>query len=85
MLRSSQAWTDGAARFLQDYVAESQDAAAATERALPGAFAGAEDALVSFATKDGHGPTSSRHACKFIRHDVAIFHVGTAIHCRDRK
>jgi hypothetical protein len=51
MLRSSQAWTDGAARFLQDYVAESQDAAAATERALSGAFAGAEDALVSFATK----------------------------------
>ncbi|MGI9502628.1 MAG: phage tail tape measure C-terminal domain-containing protein [Geminicoccaceae bacterium] len=50
-LRSSQAWTDGATRFLQDYVAESQDAAAATERALSGAFAGAEDALVSFATK----------------------------------
>ena len=51
MLRSSQTWTDGATRFLQDYVAESQDAAAATERALSGAFAGAEDALVSFATK----------------------------------
>ena len=51
MLRSSQTWTDGATRFLQDYVAESQDAAAATERALSGAFTGAEDALVSFATK----------------------------------
>ena len=33
-LRSSQAWTDGATRFLKDYVAESQDAASATERAF---------------------------------------------------
>ena len=47
-LRSSQAWTDGAARFLQDYVAESQDAAGATERAFANAFGGAEDALVGF-------------------------------------
>jgi hypothetical protein len=31
-LRSSQAWTDGATRFLKDYVAESNDAATATER-----------------------------------------------------
>jgi IS5 family transposase len=29
-LRSSQAWTDGATRFLKDYVAESNDAATAT-------------------------------------------------------
>ena len=50
-LRSSQAWTDGATRFFQDYVAESQDAAAVTDRALAGAFTGAEDELVSFATK----------------------------------
>jgi lambda family phage tail tape measure protein len=47
-LRSSQAWTDGATRFLKDYVAESQDAAAATERAFANAFSGAEDALVGF-------------------------------------
>jgi lambda family phage tail tape measure protein len=47
-LRSSQAWTDGATRFLKDYVAESQDAAAATERAFANAFAGAEDSLVGF-------------------------------------
>jgi Lambda phage tail tape-measure protein (Tape_meas_lam_C) len=33
-LRSSQAWTDGATRFLKDYVAESQDVASATERAF---------------------------------------------------
>jgi hypothetical protein len=33
-LRSSQVWTDGATRFLRDYVAESNDAAAATERAF---------------------------------------------------
>jgi hypothetical protein len=33
-LRSSQAWTDGATRFLKDYVAESQDAASATEHAF---------------------------------------------------
>jgi len=49
-LRSSQAWTDGATRFLQDYVAESQDAATATEQAFANAFSGAEDALVGFAT-----------------------------------
>ena len=33
-LRSSQAWTDGATRFPKDYVAESNDAATATERAF---------------------------------------------------
>ena len=37
-LRSSQAWTDGATRFLKDYVAESNDAATATERAFANAF-----------------------------------------------
>src|SRR5687767_10040141 len=37
-LRSSQAWTDGATRFLRDYVAESNDAATATERAFASAF-----------------------------------------------
>jgi lambda family phage tail tape measure protein len=47
-LRSSQAWTDGATRFLKDYVAESQDAASATERAFANAFSGAEDAMVGF-------------------------------------
>jgi lambda family phage tail tape measure protein len=47
-LRSSQAWTDGATRFLKDYVAESQDAATATERAFANAFSGAEDSLVGF-------------------------------------
>ena len=47
-LRSSQAWTDGATRFLKDYVAESQDAASATEHAFANAFGGAEDALVGF-------------------------------------
>jgi lambda family phage tail tape measure protein len=47
-LRSSQAWTDGATRFLKDYVAESNDAAAATEQAFANAFRGAEDALVGF-------------------------------------
>jgi lambda family phage tail tape measure protein len=47
-LRSSQAWTDGATRFLKDYVAESSDAAAATEQAFATAFRGAEDALVGF-------------------------------------
>jgi lambda family phage tail tape measure protein len=47
-LRSSQAWTDGATRFLKDYVAESNDAATATERAFASAFSGAEDALVGF-------------------------------------
>ena len=47
-LRSSQAWTDGATRFLKDYVAESNDAAAATERAFANAFSGAEDLLVGF-------------------------------------
>src|SRR5919107_1418760 len=45
-LRSSQAWTDGATRFLKDYVAESNDAASATERAFATAFSGAEDAVV---------------------------------------
>jgi lambda family phage tail tape measure protein len=45
-LRSSQAWTDGATRFLKDYVAESQDAASATERAFGQAFSGAEDTLI---------------------------------------
>ena len=49
-LRSSQAWTDGATRFLKDYVAESNDAATATERAFANAFGGAEDALVGFIT-----------------------------------
>jgi hypothetical protein len=48
LLRSSQTWTDGAARFLQDYVAESNDAATATERAFANAFSGAEDSLVGF-------------------------------------
>ena len=47
-LRSSQAWTDGARRFLKDYVAESQDAAAATERAFANAFAVQKNALVGF-------------------------------------
>src|SRR5919106_180666 len=47
-LRSSQAWADGATRFLKDYVAESNDAATATERAFANAFSGAEDALVGF-------------------------------------
>jgi lambda family phage tail tape measure protein len=47
-LRSSQAWTDGATRFLKDYVAGSSDAAAATERVFANAFSGAEDALVGF-------------------------------------
>jgi lambda family phage tail tape measure protein len=47
-LRSSQAWTDGATRFLKDYVAESNDAATATERAFATAFSGAEDSLVGF-------------------------------------
>jgi lambda family phage tail tape measure protein len=49
-LRSIQAWTDGATRFLLDYVAESEDAASATERAFASAFGGAEDALVGFIT-----------------------------------
>jgi phage-related minor tail protein len=47
-LRSSQAWTYGATRFLMDYVAESNDAATATERAFANAFRGAEDSLVGF-------------------------------------
>jgi len=47
-LRSSQEWTDGATRFLKDYVAESNDAATATEQAFANAFGGAEDALVGF-------------------------------------
>jgi lambda family phage tail tape measure protein len=47
-LRSSQAWTDGARRFLQDYVDQSNDAATATERAFANAFSGAEDSLVGF-------------------------------------
>ena len=47
-LRSSQAWTDGATRFLKDYAAESQDAAAATERVFATAFSGAENSLVGF-------------------------------------
>jgi lambda family phage tail tape measure protein len=47
-LRSSQAWTDGATRFLKDYVAESNDAATATEQAFANAFSGAEDTLVGF-------------------------------------
>jgi lambda family phage tail tape measure protein len=49
-VRSSQTWTDGATRFLKDYVAESQDAASATEPAFAGAFGGTEDARVGFAT-----------------------------------
>jgi lambda family phage tail tape measure protein len=40
--------TDGAVRFLKDYVAESNDAATATERAFANAFSGAEDSLVGF-------------------------------------
>jgi hypothetical protein len=48
LLRSSQEWTDGARRFLQDYVAESQDAAAATEQVFGRAFSGIEDALLGF-------------------------------------
>ena len=40
-LRSSQAWTDGASRFLKHYVAESQDAASTAERAFGQAFSGA--------------------------------------------
>ena len=47
-LRSSQEWTDGAIRFLKDYVAESNDAATATEQAFATAFGGAEDSLVGF-------------------------------------
>jgi lambda family phage tail tape measure protein len=47
-LRSSQAWADGATRFLKDYVAESNDAATATEQAFANAFSGAEDSLVGF-------------------------------------
>ena len=47
-LRSSQAWTDGATRFLKDYVAESNDAATATEQVFANAFRGAEDSLVGF-------------------------------------
>jgi lambda family phage tail tape measure protein len=47
-LRSSQAWTDGATRFFKDYVAESNDAATATEQAFANAFSGAEDSLVGF-------------------------------------
>jgi lambda family phage tail tape measure protein len=47
-LRSSQQWTDGATRFLKDYVAESNDAATATEHAFATAFSGAEDSLVGF-------------------------------------
>ena len=42
-LRSSQAWTDGATRLLKDYVAESNDAATATERVFATAFSGAEE------------------------------------------
>jgi lambda family phage tail tape measure protein len=49
-LRSSQEWTDGATRFLKDYVAESNDAATATEQVFANAFSGAEDALVGFIT-----------------------------------
>jgi magnesium-transporting ATPase (P-type) len=47
-LRSSHAWTDGATRLLKDYVAESRDAAAATEQAFANAFSGAADTLVGF-------------------------------------
>jgi lambda family phage tail tape measure protein len=47
-LRSSQAWTNGATRFLKDYAAESNDAAAATEQAFATAFSCAEDSLVGF-------------------------------------
>jgi lambda family phage tail tape measure protein len=50
LLHSSQAWTDGATRFLRDYVAEAQDAGTATERAFANAFGGAEDSLVGFIT-----------------------------------
>jgi lambda family phage tail tape measure protein len=76
MLRSSQAWTDGAARFLQDYVAESQDASAATERALAGAFSGAEDALVGFATK---GKLEFRSLADSIVADISRMAVRQAI------
>jgi lambda family phage tail tape measure protein len=47
-LHSSQAWTDGATRFLKDYAAESNDGATATEQAFANAFSGAEDSLVGF-------------------------------------
>jgi lambda family phage tail tape measure protein len=47
-LRSSQAWTGGATRFLKDYVAESNDSATAAEQAFANAFRGAEDSLVGF-------------------------------------
>jgi hypothetical protein len=76
MLRSSQVWTDGATRFLQDYVAESRDAAAATERALSGAFAGAEDALVSFAIK---GKLEFRSLADSIVADISRMAVRQAI------
>jgi lambda family phage tail tape measure protein len=76
MLRSSQVWTDGATRFLQDYVAESRDAAAATERALSGAFAGAEDALVNFATK---GKLEFRNLADSIVADISRMAVRQAI------
>jgi Lambda phage tail tape-measure protein (Tape_meas_lam_C) len=62
-LRSSEVWTDGATRFLKDYVAESNDAAAATERAFASAFGGAEDALLGVSSTAswsfGVSPTAS--------------------------
>jgi hypothetical protein len=62
-LRSSQAWTDGATRFLKDYLAESQDAASATERAFAQAFSGAEDALTGFVTTGKLESRAWRTAC----------------------
>ena len=57
-LRSSQTWTDGATRFLKDYIAEGNDAATATEQAFANAFRGAEDSLVGFISTATAAPCS---------------------------
>ena len=82
-LRSSQAWTDGATRFLKDYVTESQDAATATERAFANAFSGAEDALVGFISTGKLEFQNSRrqHPCRPRAHDGAPDHHGPARRC----
>ena len=82
-LRSSQAWTDGATRFLKDYVAESNDAATATERAFANAFCGAEDALVGFISYRQAGVPESRrqHPRRPRAHDGAPDHHGPARRC----
>ena len=82
-LRSSQAWTDGATRFLKDYVAESNDAATATERAFANAFGGAEDALVGFISYRQAGVPGSRrqHPRRPRAHDGAPDHHGPARRC----